>query len=135
MLYQQVPFSATQGDSQQVTVPGEGIQKMIQEFTGALRERVNIEQRLGGRDAIASATGTYTFDGAAWASVLPLNDAALVQADALSAMPRWQVTMRKREGISQATRLWWRNRYLAVRSVACDPRVPGRMVLATDEVR
>ena len=108
---------------------------MTEEFTGALRERINIEQRNGGRDAIASATGTYRFDGAAWASVLPLNNAALVAGDSLSALPRWQVTMRKREGMSQATRLWWRGRYLAVRGVACDPRVPGRMVLTTEEVR
>ncbi len=105
------------------------------EFTGALRERVSIESRLGGRDAIASATGAYRFDGAAWASVLPLNEAAMIAADALSALPRWQVTMRKREGITQATRLWWRNRYLVVRSVACDPREPGRMILTTEEVR
>ena len=108
---------------------------MAEEFSGALRERINIEQREGNRDAIASATGVYRFDGAAWAAVLPLNDAATVEADSLSAMSRWQVTMRKREGISQATRLWWRNRYLAVRAVACDPRVPGRMILTTDEVR
>ena len=108
---------------------------MSEEFAGALRERVNIEQRSSARDAIASATGSYTFDGAAWAAVLPLNEAATVEADSLSAMPRWQVTMRKREGISQRTRLWWRNRYLAVRAVACDPRVPGRMILTTDEVR
>jgi head-tail adaptor len=107
---------------------------MTTEFTGALRERVNIEQRLGGRDAIAGATGDYRFDGCAWAAVLPLNDAAVVEADALSARPRWQVTMRKREGISLATRLWWRGRYLVVRGVACDLRVPGRMILTTEEV-
>ncbi len=104
------------------------------EFSGALRERVLIEKRLGGRDAIAGETGRYRYDGAAWAAVLPLNDAALAQADALSARPRWQVVMRKREGISLATRMWWRGRYLVVRGVACDTGVPGRMILTTEEV-
>jgi head-tail adaptor len=95
---------------------------MSAEFAGALRERIMIEQRIDSRDLIASATGDYGFDGAAWAAVLPLNHDAIVEADSLSARPRWEVTMRKREGITQRTRLWWRNRFLVVRQVACDPR-------------
>jgi head-tail adaptor len=108
---------------------------MSAEFAGNLRERVTIEQRLDTRDALAGARARYAYDGAAWAAVTPLVPAALVAADTLSALPRWLVTMRKREGIGPGTRLIWRARYLAVRGVECDPRMPGRMVLTCDEVR
>jgi head-tail adaptor len=108
---------------------------MTDEFAGALRERVMIEQRLGTRDLIAGATGEYGFDGAAWVAVVPLNEAALVVGESLAAMPRYEVTMRKREGISQRTRLWWQNAYLIVQRVACDPRTPGRMILTCEAVR
>jgi head-tail adaptor len=105
------------------------------EFAGSLRERVSIERRLSSRDAIASATGFYAYDGCVWASVTPVTPTDLVAADTLSALPRWRVTMRKREGIDLLTRLVWRARYLVVRGVECDPRTPGQMILMTEEVR
>jgi head-tail adaptor len=108
---------------------------MSAEFAGALRERITIERRLGSRDAIAGATGRYMYDGCAWASVNPIIPAGLVAADTLSAMPRWAVTMRKREWIDQRIRLIWRGRMLAVRSVVSDPREPAQMVLTCEEVR
>jgi head-tail adaptor len=108
---------------------------MIGEFAGTLRERVIIETRLGNRDQLASASGRYMFSGEAWVSMMPLIPAALTQADSLSAMPRWQVTMRKREGIDPRVRLTWRGKYLAVRQVATDPREPAQMVLTCEEVR
>ncbi len=108
---------------------------MSAEFAGGLRERVTIERRESTRDLKAGATGRYLYEGAAWASVVPLVPASLTAADTLSALPRWRVTMRKREGITQSTRLVWRGRFLGVRGVECDPRTPGFMILTTDEVR
>lgn len=105
------------------------------EFSGSLRERVTLERRLGNRDALGGAVGAYAYDGAAWAAVSPLIPADLTQADSLSALPRWQVTMRKREGIDLKTRLVWRGRFLGVRSVVSDPRDPARMVLTCQEKR
>ncbi|MEE9432786.1 MAG: head-tail adaptor protein [Sphingorhabdus sp.] len=105
------------------------------EFAGTLRERVILETRLGNRDAIAGALGKYVYAGEAWAAVLPLMPAGLEQADALSAAPRWQVTMRKREGVDLRLRLTWRHKYLAVRSVMSDPREPAYMRLTCEEVR
>lgn len=105
------------------------------EFSGALKERVTIERRLGNRDAMGGAIGAYAYDGAAWAAISPLIPADLTAADALSALPRWQVTMRKREGIDLKTRLVWRGRYLGVRSLISDPRDPARMVLTCQEAR
>jgi head-tail adaptor len=83
---------------------------MSNEFAGALRERVSIEHRLGNRDLLGGATGRYMYDGACWAAVSPLIPADLAAADSFSALPRWQVTMRKRERISPCTRLVWRGR-------------------------
>jgi head-tail adaptor len=108
---------------------------MSGEFSGALRERVTLEQRLGNRDRLAGASGKYAYDGAAWTSVMPLVPAGLVAGDSLSGLPRWQVIMRKREGVDQRTRLTWRRKYLAVRHVVSDPRDPSRMILTCDEVR
>jgi len=108
---------------------------MSGEFSGSLKERVAIEQRRAERDVLAGAMRGYTYDGAAWAAVAPLFPASLAEADALSALPRWQVTMRKREGIGPATRLVWRSRFLAVRSVLSDPREPAKMILTCEEMR
>ena len=107
----------------------------MSEFTGTLKERVTLERRLGNRDALGGAIGAYAYDGAAWAAVSPLIPADLTVADTLSALPRWQVTMRKREGVDLKTRLVWRGRFLGVRSVISDPRDPARMVLTCQEKR
>lgn len=108
---------------------------MSGEFAGALRERVLIEQRQGNRDLLAGATGHYAYAGEAWAALMPLMPADLSQASALSAMPRWQVIMRKREGLGPGTRLTWRRKYLAVRGAISDPREPAQIVLTCEEVR
>jgi len=108
---------------------------MSGELAGTLRERIVIEHRIGERDAYAGAVGKYRYDGQAWAAVSPLMPGDLTRADALSALPRWQVTMRKREGFGMATRLTWRGKYLAVRSLVSDPSFPARMQLVCEEVQ
>jgi head-tail adaptor len=105
------------------------------EFTGTLRERVVLETRLDIRNVRGGTSGKYAYDGIAWAALMPLVSGDLVRADALSALPRWQVTMRKREGVGLNTRLTWRGRYLAIRSVISDPREPAQMLLTCEEQR
>ncbi len=104
-------------------------------FAGILRERVIIETRNADRDTLAGSTGKYTYAGEAWAALMPLIPADLTQGAAISAMPRWQVIMRKREGIDPRVRLTWRGKYLAVRNVVSDPREPAQMMLTCEEVR
>jgi head-tail adaptor len=108
---------------------------MSGEFAGTLRERVVLETRLESRDGRGGANGRFSYDGEAWAALMPLMPAELSRADALSALPRWQVTMRKREGVGLRTRLTWRGKYLAVRGLVSDPRQPAQMVLTCEEVR
>lgn len=107
----------------------------MSEFAGTLRERVVLETRLEARDARGGATGKYSYDGVAWASLMPLVPGDVTRADALSALPRWQVTIRKREGVGMRTRLTWRGKYLAVRGLVSDPREPAQMLLTCEEVR
>jgi head-tail adaptor len=108
---------------------------MMGELAGSLRERIILETRVGNRDAIAGATGKYAYAGEAWASVSPLAPGEAEQGGAYSSMPRWRVTMRKREGVDPRVRLTWRHKYLAVRSVTSDPAEPSYMTLTCDEVR
>ena len=108
---------------------------MSGEFSGALRERVTIERRAEARDGLGGSTGAYRYDGAAWVAVAPVAPQSLSAADAVSILPRWRVTMRKREGIGPETRLVWRHRFLAVRFVESDPREPAKMILTCEEMR
>jgi head-tail adaptor len=108
---------------------------MSGEFAGALRERVTIERLAESRDAAAGRRPRWVYDGAAWVGVTPIIPADLVVADSLSFLPRWQIMMRKREGIGPWTRLVWRRRFLRVRGVISDPRDPSRMILTTEEER
>lgn len=105
------------------------------EFAGNLRERVLLETRLDSRDARGGSNGRYVYEGVAWAALVPLVPSDLVRADALSALPRWQVTMRKRESVGMNSRLTWRGRHLAIRALVTDPREPAQMVLTCEELR
>lgn len=105
------------------------------ELAGALRERVTIETRANDRDIIAGRILRWQYDGASWAAVAPVIPGEFNVADSASALPRWAVTMRKRDGITQQTRLVWRGRFLNVRSVESDPREPSRMIVRCEEAR
>lgn len=107
----------------------------MSEFSGALRERIDIERRVEARDMRGGATPRYVPDGAAWASLIPIVPADLVAAEARSFQPRWRVTMRKRESIGPHTRFVWRRRYLYVRGIEVDPRVPDQMIVSCEEAR
>jgi head-tail adaptor len=105
------------------------------ELTGHLRERVGVERRNDARDALAGSLGKYRYDGAIWAAITPLIPADFSVGDALSALPRWQVRIRKRADIDQRTRFSWRGRYLHIRTVICDPRRPAELLLTCEEAR
>ena len=105
------------------------------EFAGALRERISFERRSDARDLLAGARGKWRYDGAAWAAVTPLAPGEPVSADSLSALPRWRVIVRKRDGLDLGSRIVWRGRYLRVRSVESNPSEPAQMILTTQEQR
>lgn len=107
----------------------------MSEFAGQLRERIAFERRSDERDILAGVRGKWRYDGAAWAAVTPLGTGEQIEADSVSALPRWRVTLRKRDGIDPGSRIVWRGRYLRVRNVESDPREPAQMILTTQEQR
>jgi head-tail adaptor len=107
----------------------------MSEFAGALCERISFERRSDARDLLAGVRGKWRYDGAAWAAVAPLGAGDAVEGDALSALPRWRVTIRSREGLEPGSRIIWRGRFLRVRSVESDPREPAQLILTTQEQR
>jgi head-tail adaptor len=105
------------------------------EFSGALRERATLERRAPDRSASGGRTGRWLYDGAAWIGVMPMMPGEMTVGASRSALPRWQVTMRKREGVDIHSRLVWRGKFLQVRSVISDPKQPAHMILTTEEIR
>lgn len=103
------------------------------ELTGRLRERVTIERREAGRDAIGGATGEWRAVGDAWAAIEPDGKSALVEADAIRARVRWAVTLRSGADLIIDDRIIWRGTPLRVRSVTRDPRTPDRIDAEAEE--
>jgi head-tail adaptor len=60
---------------------------------------------------------------------------AEAEAQALSAMPRFTVTIRWREGIALGQRVAWSGRTLMVRQLLDDPRSRDRIMMRCEEVR
>jgi head-tail adaptor len=57
------------------------------------------------------------------------------EGQALSAMPKYRVTIRQRDGISLDQRITWNGRTLMVRQLLDDPRTKDRIVMRCEEVR
>jgi hypothetical protein len=69
------------------------------------------------------------------AEVIPEGVGAEAEGQALSAMPRFRVTIRARDGIAVGQRVKWKGRAMLVRQRIDDPRLPDRMMLRCEEVR
>lgn len=57
------------------------------------------------------------------------------EAQALSAMPRYRVTIRRRDGIEVGQRVLWGQRAMLVKQRIDDPKLPDRILLRCEEVR
>ena len=60
---------------------------------------------------------------------------AEAEAQALSSMPKYRVTIRQREGVALDQRVRWNGRSLMVRQLLDDPRTKDRIVMRCEEVR
>jgi head-tail adaptor len=105
------------------------------EFAGTLRERVVVEGLSGARDALGVAVAEWVVVARCFAAIVPEGNAALAVGEALSALPRYRVTIRVRDGISAGQRLRWGERVLSVRQRIDDPGLPDRIVLHCEETR
>lgn len=108
---------------------------MSGEFAGTLSEQVVIERSSEVRDAtglrveewetVCRCRATITLDGIGAES----------QGQALSAMPRYRVTIRRREGIAVGQRVNWGERRMMVRQLLDDPRAKDRITMRCEEMR
>ena len=108
---------------------------MTAEFAGTLRERVTIERPVALRNAMGLQEPGWEEVCRCRASVVLESVGPESEAQALSAMPRYRVTIRAREGIALDQRVSWNGRKLMVRQMLEDPRAKDRIVMRCEELR
>lgn len=108
---------------------------MTAEFTGTLRERVVIERPISLRNAMGLQQPGWEEVCRCLASVVLETIGAESEAQALSAMPKYRVTIRTRDGIALDQRISWRARKLMVRQLLDDPTAKDRIIMRCEEVR
>lgn len=106
-----------------------------QEFSGRMRERVRIEQRVYDGDGNGGPGNGWESVGTAWAMVEPMarTTGAAVQADTRLTSRTWRVTMRSEYRVLLDMRLVWRGGLLRVSRVEPDPAMPDRTVVLAEE--
>lgn len=105
------------------------------EFAGTLRERVVIERPVGIRNPMGLQEPGWELVCRCLASVALESVGPESEAQALSAMPRYRVTVRKRDGIALDQRISWKGRRLMVRQLIDDPTAKDRLTMRCEEVR
>lgn len=108
---------------------------MIREFAGTLRERVLIERPVSTRNAMGLQEPGWETVCRCLASVALESVGVESEGQALSAMPKYRVTVRRREGIALDQRITWNNRLMMVRQLLDDPLTKDRIALRCEEVR
>ena len=108
---------------------------MSGEFAGTLRERVTIERPVSSRNAMGLKQPGWETVCSCLASVALESVGAESEAQALSAMPKFRVTIRQREGIGLGQRISWNGRKMMVRQLLDDPRSKDRITMRCEEVR
>jgi head-tail adaptor len=108
---------------------------MTREFAGLLRERVVIEALTQERNAIGAQVPEWGAIARCLAIVAPEGVGAEAEGQALSAMARFKVTIRGRDGIAVGQRVRWRGRVMGIRQRVDDPALPDRITLRCEEIR
>ena len=108
---------------------------MSREFAGTLVERVAIERRAEARNAMGLQEHGWERVTECRATVTAEGVGPEVEGMSLSAMARFRVTIRRRDGIAIDQRVRWRGRLLMVRQLIEDPLLKDRLTLRCEEVR
>lgn len=108
---------------------------MSREFAGLLRERIVIERPAAERSAIGVSAGGWEPVARCLAAIAPEGIGPESEGQALSAMPRFRVTLRVRDGIGVGQRIRWGKRLLGVRQRVDDPALGDRIILRCEEQR
>ena len=107
----------------------------MSEFAGTLRERIIIQRPISLRNAMGLQEPGWEEVCRCLAAVALESIGAESEAQALSAMPRYRVTIRRRDGIAIDQRIKWNGRSLIARQLLDDPRAQDRIVMRCEEVR
>jgi SPP1 family predicted phage head-tail adaptor len=107
----------------------------MSEFAGTLRERILIEQPVSVRNAMGLQEPGWEEICRCLASIALESVGQQSEGQALSAMPKYRVTIRWREGIAIDQRISWNGRKLMVRQLLDDPRTKDRITMRCEEVR
>jgi head-tail adaptor len=105
------------------------------EFAGTLRERILIERPISVRNAMGLREPGWEQVCRCLAAVTLETIGAESEGQALSAMPKYRLTIRQRDGIALDQRVTWNGRILMVRQLLDDPRAKDRVVMRCEEVR
>ena len=105
------------------------------EFAGTLRERVVIERPVSLRNAMGLQEPGWEEVCRCLAAVALESVGAEAEAQALSAMPKYRITIRQRDGIALGQRVRWNGRNMMGRQLLDDPRAKDRIVMRCEEVR
>jgi head-tail adaptor len=107
----------------------------MSEFAGTLRERIVIERPINVRNAMGLQEPGWEEVCRCLASVALDGVGQESEGQALSAMPRFRVTVRRRDGIAIDQRISWKGGTLMVRQMIDDPRARDRISMRCEEVR
>ncbi|MBV9529249.1 head-tail adaptor protein [Sphingomonas sp.] len=105
------------------------------EFAGTLCERILIEQPSMQRDPSGLPLVGWVSVCTCSASIVPDGVGPQSQGEAPSAMQRFRVTIRRRDGIAIDQRISWGARRLMVRQLLDDRVAKDRISMRCDEVR
>ena len=107
----------------------------MSEFAGTLRERIVIERPISVRNPMGLQEPGWEEVCRCLASIRLDSVGAESEGQALSAMPRLRVTIRRRDGIALDQRVTWGVRKLMVRQLLDDPLAKDRIAMRCEEVR
>lgn len=108
---------------------------MSREFAGTLSERISIERPVTSRTAMGLQEAGWEPVCRCLAAISLDGAGPEAEAMTLSAMPRYRVTIRKRDGITIEQRIRWKERLLMVRQLLEDPVAKDRMLMRCEEIR
>lgn len=107
----------------------------MSEFAGLLKTRIEIWQRTGARTASGSSAEEWEPVTRCLARIDAEGAGPSSEAMALTALPRFRVTIRSQERLAIDQRVHWGSRKLSVRQIIADPGTPDRMTLRCEELR
>lgn len=107
----------------------------MKEFAGALSERITIERPVTERTAAGLQEAGWETVASCFAAIAPEGAGPEAEAMALSAMPRFRVTIRTRDGIAIDQRVQWGGRRMTIRQLLYDPQAKDRLTMRCEEVR